>query len=57
MSAEHEQMKLPAGKTCDSCFAFYFCNGIGCTWPGRTECDYFPNRFHEETPQQPKDGQ
>ena len=42
-----QDMKLPEGKTCDLCFAFRFCNGIGCTWAGRTECDYWPNRFME----------
>lgn len=47
MSKETEAMKLPPGKKCDDCYAFRFCNGIGCTWSGRTECDYFPNRFAE----------
>lgn len=47
MSKETEAMKLPPGKTCDQCFAFSFCKGIGCRWSGRTECDYYPNRFAE----------
>ena len=40
-----EEMNLPDGNTCDDCFAFRFCNGIGCTSSGRTHCDYHPNRF------------
>lgn len=43
-----QDMKLPEGKTCDDCFAFSFCNGIGCSWPGRTACDYWPNRFKQK---------
>ena len=39
-------MNLPPGVTCDSCYAFRFCVGIGCTKPGATRCDYFPNRYH-----------
>ena len=46
-SPEQRAMELPPGKTCDSCFAFRFCIGIGCTWSGRTSCDYFPNRYRE----------
>lgn len=42
---EREAMKLPDGVTCDSCYAFRFCSGIGCSWSGRTECDYYPNRY------------
>lgn len=40
-------MKLPPGKTCDDCRASRFCFGIGCSEPGRTYCDYWPNRFVE----------
>jgi MoaA/NifB/PqqE/SkfB family radical SAM enzyme len=43
-----DSMKLPQGATCDQCFAFEYCAGIGCTWSGRTECDYFPNRFKKK---------
>lgn len=42
-----EDMKLPAGKTCSDCYAARFCVGIGCTKPGSTKCDYWPNRFRE----------
>ena len=42
-----EEMKLPEGKVCDQCFAFRFCKGIGCSWSGRVECDYWPSRFIE----------
>ena len=34
-----------SGKLCDDCYAFWFCDGIGCTESGRTSCDYWPNRF------------
>lgn len=40
-------MKLPEGKSCDDCYAAHFCFGIGCSKPGRTSCDYWPNRFRE----------
>jgi hypothetical protein len=49
MEPNYEQdMKLPEGKTCDVCYAFRFCKGIGCSWEGREECDYWPNRFKEK---------
>ncbi len=44
------EMRLPTGKTCDDCFAHKFCFGIGCSWSGRTSCDYWPNRFQERQP-------
>ncbi len=40
-----DSMNLPEGVTCDSCFAFSYCKGIGCTWAGRKQCDYYPNRY------------
>jgi len=40
-----DSMNLAPGVTCDSCYAFYFCKGIGCTKPGATRCDYYPNRY------------
>ena len=50
LSPESQAMKLPAGEVCDNCFAFTFCAGIGCTWSGRTECDYYPRRFLKAQP-------
>ena len=44
-STFRDQMQLPEGKTCNDCYAFQFCIGIGCTSHGATHCDYWPNRF------------
>lgn len=53
---KRESMKLPAGKTCNDCSNFGFCEGIGCSWSGRTECDYYPNRFTPKVTAPPKGG-
>jgi hypothetical protein len=44
-----DQMALPEGNTCNDCYAFRFCIGIGCTSHGATHCDYWPNRFRPNT--------
>jgi len=36
---------LPEGFTCEECYAFRFCFGIGVSKPGQTTCDWFPVRF------------
>lgn len=40
-------MTLPAGKTCADCIRFSRCKWLGCTWPERTQCDFYPNLFKE----------
>jgi len=40
-----ENFNLPEGFTCDECFAFQFCRGIGVAKPGQTTCDWLPVRF------------
>jgi len=40
-------MSLPAGKTCDTCYAYLFCSGIGCTKAKATQCDYYPVRYRQ----------
>lgn len=44
---EHEEMKLPAGKTCDNCVHIKRCLAFGFTELGRTSCDFHPNKFRE----------
>jgi hypothetical protein len=36
---------LPPGFTCQDCWAFSFCAGIGCTTAENTVCDFYPSRF------------
>jgi hypothetical protein len=38
-------MALPAGFTCDSCFAFSHCVGFGVSQSGQTRCDWHPVRY------------
>lgn len=40
-------MDLPAGKTCDRCFAFKHCTAFLGNVSGNTTCDWFPVRFIE----------
>ena len=47
-----DETALPEGKTCNDCYAFKFCIGIGCTSHGATHCDYWPNRFRPNVPAQ-----
>jgi hypothetical protein len=39
------EMQLPAGMTCDNCRHAQRCFGIGYSQPGRTSCDFWPNKF------------
>jgi hypothetical protein len=39
------EMRLPDGTRCDDCRHFSRCTGFGFTTPGRTSCDFWPNRF------------
>ena len=45
--AAEESMKLPPGKTCDDCVHARRCFGIGYSTPGRTQCDFYPNKFQQ----------
>lgn len=38
-------MKLPEGKTCGDCCHIRRCKAFGFTWPERTSCDFYPNKF------------
>lgn len=46
---KREEMNLPEGKTCDDCFHFEKCVGIGYTWSRRKECDFYPSRFRQRS--------
>jgi hypothetical protein len=42
----HRQlMQLPADRTCGDCVHGPRCFAMGCSWPTRTECDFYPNLF------------
>lgn len=43
-------MLLDDGVMCDDCLYFNRCQTFGFTWPGRTECDFYPNRFNPNKP-------
>jgi hypothetical protein len=39
------EMRLPTGRSCDDCAHAKRCFGLGFSTPGRTSCDFWPNRF------------
>lgn len=43
-------MKLPSGITCSSCVHEYRCTSIFGAKPADTVCQFFPRRFHPESP-------
>jgi hypothetical protein len=42
---KRDPLALPAGFTCDSCFAFSYCVGFGVSQSGQTRCDWHPVRY------------
>lgn len=44
------EMRLPDGVTCDGCAHHKRCFGFGFSTPGRTSCDFWPNRFAAAAP-------
>lgn len=40
-------MRLPAGRTCGDCSNFRRCLAFGYTSVNRTQCDFWPSRYHE----------
>jgi hypothetical protein len=45
--ARLKEFALPPGVTCEDCFAFHFCTGIGVAKEGQTLCDWYPVRFRQ----------
>jgi hypothetical protein len=41
------EMRLPEGRTCDDCAHAKRCFGFGFSTPGRTSCDFWPNKYRE----------
>ncbi len=40
-------MRLPAGRTCSDCLFFRRCKALGYTHDDRTQCDFWPRRYHQ----------
>ena len=51
MSKEDDEMKLPAGKTCNDCTHCYRCTQIFGVTDTNTVCDFYPSRFHADSEQ------
>ncbi len=47
----HKEMQLPQGKTCDMCVHYRRCFAFGFSEKGRTNCDFWPNKFVERLSQ------
>lgn len=47
IKAAHDQMALPAGKTCLSCVNIEHCKWLFGISGNETECDIFPSRYKE----------
>jgi hypothetical protein len=45
MSKEHDEMKLPEGKTCGHCAHFGKCRQLVGSKEDWTSCDFLPRRF------------
>lgn len=49
MSIEDKAMQLPEGKTCADCYFYPKCSRMYGATEVRTDCDFFPSRFHERS--------